>query len=362
MGMTFVVSFVVLLIQILFSFQQPGWAGEPEGKGTTQVVLNFANLEPPPSVFTKAFQWWADEIEKRTGGRLKIKLYSSGVLARERSVIEAVRVGLADAGEVVTVLSPGKTPLATVGQNPVGSSDLYVNHQAMQDLLHHYPPVQEEFQRLNQRALWTQATGSQRVLAKRPLRTLDDFKGLKIRSTAQMATLYKKLGATPVFIPMTEAYEGLQRGTADAVSAGLLHMESIRFQEVCKHLLLIEGIGVNNAGFGTINLDRWNRLSPDIQKIVLDVSNEFPAHLAHQMIFSEKKTIDNFKASGVEINTLSPSEKKKLQSLGEEVAAHWIEEMKGKGLPGKEALHFLMGAESRIQGEVETKGYPWARK
>jgi TRAP-type transport system periplasmic protein len=352
---------MIFVIQMFGPFGRVGIAGEKKEKGEPQIVWRFANLEPPPSVFTKAFEWWAEEVGERTAGRLKIKVFSSGVLAREKSVIEAVRVGLADAGEVVSVLSPGKTPLATVGQNPIGSSDLYVNHRAMQDLIDHYPPVQEEFRKFNQKALWTQATGSQRILSKRPVKTLEDLKGLKIRASAQMATLYKKLGAAPVFIPMTEAYEGLQRGAADAVSAGLLHMESLRFHEVCKHLLIVEGIGVNNAGFGTVNLDRWNSLPPELQRIVLDVSNAFPAHLARQMMLSEEKTIENFRASGVKIYPLSLSDQKALQAAGEEVTALWVEEMAGKGLPGRGALNFLVESEAKHRKDVEAKGYSWQK-
>jgi len=352
----------VLLTQTLMFSHQIVFATEKTDKTKDPIVWKFANLEPPSSVFTKAFEWWADEIGRRSEGRLKIKVYSSGILAREKSVMEAVRIGLADAGEVVTVLSPGKTPIATVGQNPIGSSDLYVNHKAMQDLLNDFPPIQEEFKKFNQKAFWTQATGSQRVLTKRPVQTLVDFKGLKIRASAQMATLYKKLEATPVFIPMTEAYEGLLRGTADSVSAGLLHMESIRFYEVCKHLLMLEGIGVNNAGFGTINLDRWQSLPPDLQNIVIRVSHDFPSHLAHQMILSEKKIIENFKASGVKLYALSPSDRNLLQAKGEEVTNLWVEEMEVKGLPGKEALNFLKKAEAKHQRDVEKNGYPWAPK
>jgi len=354
---------VALMLSFFFTFfNRVGIAAEAKEKGQPQISWKFANLEPPSSVFTKAFEWWADEIGRRTQGRLTVKVYSSGILAKERSVIEAVRVGLADAGEVVSVLSPGRTPIATVGQNPVGSSDLYVNHKAMQDLLNHYPPIQEEFKSFNQRAFWTQATGSQRVLARRAVRTPGDFKGLKIRASAQMAELYKKFDATPVFIPMTEAYEGLLRGTADSVSAGLLHMESIRFHEVCKHLLMLEGIGVNNAGFGTVNLDRWKSLPPDLQDIVLKVSNDFPAYLAREMMESEKKTIENFKAAGVTIYTLSPSDIKKLQTVGEEVTQLWAAEMEGKGIPAKAALKFLQEAETKYRRDVETNGYPWVRK
>jgi TRAP-type C4-dicarboxylate transport system substrate-binding protein len=355
-------GWVTLLAQGSGFLKNTGFAAETKEKGTGPIVLKFANSEPPPSVFTKAFEWWADEVGRRTRGALIIKVYSSAVLAKERSVLEAVRVGLADAGEVVTVVAPGKTPLATVGQTPVGDSDLYVNHKAMQDLINHYPPVQEEFKKFNQIALWTQATGSQRVISKKPVTTLEDLRGLKIRATAQMALLYKSLGASPVFIPMTEGYEGLQRGTVEAASAGLLHMESLRFHEVCKYLFLIEGIGVNNAGFGTMNLDRWNALPADVQKVVLEVSGEFPARLARNMIQSEATTLETFRASGVKIHPLSASDKKRLQETGKEVAEVWVKEMAEKGLPGAETLNFLLRADSKYHGEVETRGYPWARK
>jgi TRAP-type C4-dicarboxylate transport system substrate-binding protein len=356
------VGMTTLLVQEFVLRKNFIFAGELKEKGPKQIVLKFANSEPPPSVFTKAFEWWADEIGKRTRGALIIKVYSSAILAKERSVLEAVRVGLADAGEVVTVVSPGKTPLATVGQNPVGDSDLYVNHKAMQDLINLYSPVQEEFKKFNQIALWTQATGSQRIISKKPVTALEDLRGLKIRASAQMALLYKKLGAAPVFIPMTEGYEGLQRGAVEAASAGLLHMESLRFHEVCKHLLLVEGIGVNNAGFGTMNLERWKALSPDLQKVVLEVSAEFPAHLAQSMIRSEEKTLETFRASGVKIYALSPPDRKRLQETGKEVSEAWMKELEEKGLPGGETLNFLLRADSKYHHEVDTKGYPWAKK
>jgi TRAP-type C4-dicarboxylate transport system substrate-binding protein len=338
------------------------YAGEEKEGVPKQVVLKFANLEPPPSLFTKMFQWWASEIEKRTHGRLKIEIYSGGTLARPKSVIEAVAIGLADTGEVVTVFNPGKTPLATVGQNPIGGSDIYVNHRAMQDLIHGYTPIQEEFRKFNQKALWTQATGSQRLIARKPIETLGTLQGMKIRASAQMATLYEKLGAAPVFIPMTETYEGLQRGTAEAASAGLAHMEPLRFHEVCKHLLMLDGIGVNNAGFGTINLSTWNSLPPYIRKVVMEVSNEFPAALSKNMMEAEKKILEAFRSAGVKVYELSGADRNRLKRVGEEVAAMWAKSMERRGLPGGETLKVFLRAESKYQAEVDAKGYPWEKR
>ena len=356
------IGMTAMLGLIATGFDKVAYAGEVKEGASKRMVLKFANLEPPPSLFTKMFQWWASEIEKRTHGRLKIEVYSGGTLARPKSVIEAIAIGLADAGEVVTVFNPGKTPLATVGQNPIGGSDIYVNHRAMQDLINSYGPIQEEFRKFNQKALWTQATGSQRLIARKPIGTLDNLQGMKIRASAQMATLYKKLGAAPVFLPMTETYVELQRGTAEAASAGLSHMEPLRFHEVCKHLLMLEGIGVNNAGFGTINLHKWKMLPPDIQKVVMEVSNEFPASLSKNMMESEKKILEAFRSAGVKVYELNAADKKRLKRVGEEVAEMWAKNMEGKGLPGEETLNAFLRAESRYQAEVDAKGYPWEKR
>jgi TRAP-type C4-dicarboxylate transport system substrate-binding protein len=323
------------------------------------VLFKYANVEPPPSVITKAFKWWAAEIEKRTGGRLKIEVYDGATLAPPRNVIEAVRVGMADCGQVVTVFNPGKTPLATVSQNPIGGSDIYVNHMALQDLVKNFPPYQKEFEKFNQKAFMTQATGTQRLIAREPLDSIEVLKGMKIRATAQLGTFYKKLGAASVFIPMPETYEGLQRGTAEGASAGLVHIRPLRFYEVCKHLLMVEDIGVSNAGVGTINLNQWKKLPVDVQEVVLEVSDEFAVYLSKLMIEEEERILDHFKASGVKIYELSPADKKRMIEVGKEVTEEWVKDLEKKGLPARATLDAFLKAMAKYQAEVRDKGYPW---
>lgn len=326
------------------------------------IVLKFAENEPPQSMFTQTRRWWAEEIERRTGGKVKIKLYPGGTLAKGKVVLDAVATGLADGGTVVAVWVPGKLPLATVSQNPVGSSDLYVNHMAMQDLINNYPPFQEQFARFNQRVLWSYATGTQRLIAVKPARNLGEIRGLKIRATAQNVSFCKKLGAIPVSLPFPEAYEALERHTIEGVLAGLAHIEAFKFYEVAKHLLMLEGNGVSNAGFGTINLKVWNSLSPDVQKVILEVSNEYAILISRKMIENEKKLLEEvFPALGVKIYYLSPEEVARVREVGKAVADEWAREMDVKGLPGSEILEIFLKSEEKYEAEVRAKGYPWEK-
>jgi TRAP-type C4-dicarboxylate transport system substrate-binding protein len=343
-----------------------GWAGDNSGgvafaAKEKPIVLKFAGSEPPVSMYAKKMDWWGNEIEKRTGGRVKIKMYHGSTLAKAPVTLDAVRAKLAQMGTVVSVFHPGKTPLATVSQNPTGSSDIYANLMGMKYLIYNYGPLQKEFAKFNQKALWVYASGAQRLIASKPVEDLSKLKGLKIRATAQKADLVKRLGAHPVFIPMGETYEGLQRGTAEGAVAGLAHMRPLRFYEVCKHLLLFDGIGGACAGFATINLDVWNKLPSDIQAVMIGVSTDFFTVAAKAHIAMEEQILEQFRAAGVSIYQMSPEDKKLLMATGEAVANKWKQEMDAKGLPGTEILDLLLKNLAKDQAEVDAKGYPWAR-
>ena len=185
------------------------------------------------------------------------------------------------------------------------------------------------------------------------------MKGLKVRATAQIAKLYQKLGATPVFIPMPATYEALERHTVEGASAGLWHMKALHFYEVAKNLYMIVDIGVSNAGFGTINLDAWNAISKKDQEIIQEVSNEYPAYLSQRMIPGEAEILTAFKAAGVTVNYMSDADKETLKAAGEAVTKKWAEDMDAKGLPGTQILNEFLKSLAKYAKVVKTKGYPW---
>ena len=326
------------------------------------IELKFAEDEPAQSLFCQTRFWWAEEIAKRTNGRLKIKIYPASTLANGRNAIDAVRARLADGGKAVSVFHPGKTPLSTVSQNPLGSTDLYAGNMAIQDLMFNYKPLIQEWAKFNQIPLWNSPTGSQNLIANRPLTDLSQLKGLKIRASAQNADVVAILGGTPVFIPMPETYEALQRATADGAMAGLAHMKPLRFWEVCKHLLMFGNNGISACGFGTLNLDVWKSLPKDAQKVVLDVSKEFTAYLAERQIELEKNVLDEFRTAGVKIYTLNDEDKKAFSAACETVSRKWAKDLDDKGLPGTEILDLFLKKTAEYEAEVKAQGYPWAKK
>jgi TRAP-type transport system periplasmic protein len=104
--------------------------------------------------------------------------------------------------------------------------------------------------------------------SKRAVRTVDDLKGLKMRTpdTPVYIECWKALGATPVVINFNGIYEALKTGAADAQDNPLNVAELLKLYEVQKYVSLTNHIW---SGFNLIaNLKLWQRFSPDVQRVI----------------------------------------------------------------------------------------------
>jgi TRAP-type C4-dicarboxylate transport system substrate-binding protein len=111
--------------------------------------------------------------------------------------------------------------------------------------------------------------GPQVFWCNKPIRTLEDLKGLKVRSfTPSMAALVQALGATPVTLQFSEVYPALQRGVADCGVTSPSSGNAGKWGEVTTHFLPLSVSGSVQGHF--MNLDYWNRFSPQAQQKLLD--------------------------------------------------------------------------------------------
>lgn len=118
--------------------------------------------------------------------------------------------------------------------------------------------------RFNAKVLTLWPFGPQVFYCNKPVKTIDDLKGLKVRSfTPTMAALIKSFGATPVSLPFSEVYPALQRGVADCGVTSPTSGNTGKWPEVTSHYLPLSVSGSVQGHF--INLDYWKKLSPDAQ-------------------------------------------------------------------------------------------------
>ncbi len=122
--------------------------------------------------------------------------------------------------------------------------------------------------------MYVLATGPGDLFTTDPVRNLDDLQGMKIRAAGLSADTLPLLGATPEAMPQPDAYEAIQRGLVDGNLAPVEVLKGWRHAEVTSYLTRTPFL--YNAGFFvTMNQEKWEGLSPDIQEIFLDVNERF---------------------------------------------------------------------------------------
>lgn len=334
---------IVVAIALFFIFVLPfeSWAQKPEA-AVKPMILKASIQTPAGLPLTKTLWWWLDEVEKRSGGRIKFERYPGESLAKAAEQVDALDSGMADVALFVPTYTPGKIPLNTLTGLPFSLQYAWVNATSYYQLIQEVPEVKAEFTKYNMRVVSTSSTGPYYVLSNKLMKTLSDFKGKKLIATGPTAELLKVAGAAPLGIVITEAYESLQRGTADGAVFGPSAAGSYNMDEVCKWLLKLPMGGVTQPI--AMNLKTWNRLPGDIQKMIDDLQPEH-AKAVHKIyqIDGDGHYMERFKTRGVQITEPSPELVAEMKKMAKEVVwQKWVTDQEKRKLPGKKILDIYL--------------------
>ncbi len=296
--------------------------------------LKFSTWHPPASrEVTTVWTPMMEELKKRSNGRITYTMYAGAALGKGPEHFDIVKKGLSDIGYFTATWTPGRFPLTDVLSMAawVDGKDLATNignEMAHKMLDKEFEDVKVlELNGCIQSFLWTT----------KPIRSLADLKGKKIRSPGGLQTLYiKALGAEPVFIPLGDVYMAMDTGTIDGLVTCPPLVLAFKLHEVAKN-------GVK-ATFGCVsegvvmNKKVWDKTPPDLQKIITDVVGN-PFATTHGL---DKKTyaqmIEEIKGKGVTIYDLPAEEEAKWFKAFQECTRNWVADLEKQGKPAKEAV------------------------
>jgi TRAP-type C4-dicarboxylate transport system substrate-binding protein len=170
------------------------------------------------------------------------------------------------------------------------------------------------------------------------VRTEDDVKGLKLRSTggAQDLTL-RTIGAVPVRMAAPETYESLSRGTLDGV---LFPLDSVVAYNVEK-IVRYSTEGANFSSFivaYSISDASWNALTPDVKKVITEVGDEIVRSACASVDKQEAETRQKLVDAGVQFVPVSAEFRGKLDEMLKDVGQKWAQGLDGRGKKGSAAL------------------------
>lgn len=242
---------------------------------------------------------WASDIEKKTGGRLKIVWYYSGALGFPAAgYLDATRKGLAEFGGFFAPFASGEDPVFTLDGIPMLISSLddaiVIQREVMTPLFD--ARLREKW---NSFILVGYVWPNFSIFSNKKITKMEDFKGVKVRCMGKSDNLaMKALGALPVSLSTTDIYPSLQRGIVDAVITSCCSASELHLAEVCKYANRIPVTYL--TCYTMVNKDAFNSLPKDIQEIVLDSSKASTALMRSDVKKVDKQLYDQLRKDGME--------------------------------------------------------------
>jgi TRAP-type C4-dicarboxylate transport system substrate-binding protein len=281
---------------------------------------------------------WGSEIEKKTDGRVKFQYYPGGTLLKGNEIYDGVIKGVSDMGDVVLAYNRGRFPAMEALDLPLGYPNATVATLAVNNFYDRFKPKELD----DVKILFFHAHGPGILHSKRPVKTIEDMAGLKVRSTGFIAKLTEELGGLPVAMTIPNSYEALQKGVVEATFNPIEALQSYKQAEVVKYTTLCYSIGYTTAFANFINRNTWKSLSEDIQNIFEETSNEYSLKMANKVWeVIENKGKEFSLRLGHEFIPLSPEENERWEKAAQVVIDEYIEDAKEKGLPGDEYISFI---------------------
>lgn len=291
-----------------------GWALSPwpmSSQARAETVLK-AITYAPPSKFEDSmviFRKWVDKVNAAGKGALRIELLGGPEVFAVSDQMNALSKGLVDVVMTFSVHTPIVPEIDTSGLSDITPTEERNNgYLALLDKAH---------EKINVKVIGRTATNSGfYIFSKQPINKLSDFNGVKIRSHSGYDPLFKKVGAIPIGMNISEIYGALERGVVQAAPYPIF-VYDMGLAEVAKYVLA-DAFWRSHTTFTYVNLRKFNSLPPEQQKILIDAQIDNEKDLAAvnaDLIATERAKLEK---AGMTFTHLAPDEAKKWHDMANE--------------------------------------------
>jgi tripartite ATP-independent transporter DctP family solute receptor len=269
-------------------------------------TMKYANTQSENHPRSKSMVFFKNTVEKASQGRIKVELYFSGVLGKEAEVLDMVKLGSVQACRgglferankkylmyTLPFLFENAEQVVHVMRSDLGKK---INKGAMENGF--YIPA-------------TGVAGGMRNItcSKRPVRTLEDLKGLKMRTPPIDVTIrtFQAVGANPQQVAYTDTYMALKTGVVDGQENPFSNAVDMKFYEAQKYLSVVnwqvhpDPFYVNPA---------WYKALPDDLKAIFDAVSEATMIYSDTIWLNSEQNYFNILKDKLQVNFIDPAER-----------------------------------------------------
>lgn len=333
-----VVSFAVaLLLSLNLSLPQ-------ESHGQSTITLTYANFPPATTFPCVQMERWAKEVEKKTSGKVKVQTFPGGTLLPAKNIFDGVMAGTADIGNFAMSYQPGRFPVSEAIDLPMGFTSAKAASLALYDLVEKYNP--KEFEKVKIITLFTCPPAD--FMTKTAVKSLTDLKGMELRTSGTGTEVLKRIGATPVGMPQSEAPEAIQKGI---VKGNVSSMEILKDFNFAAYLPYATEANLFVVTFAVVmNKDKWNSLPADVKKVIDDMRREqaewtgkyVDDHVQEALKWSKEKY-------NHQVLKLSTADTAEIANLTRPMIDEYIKKVNGMGLAGNQIVKDVYSLKTKYE-------------
>ncbi len=318
-----------------------------------QITLRVHQFLPAPApVPSKFIAPWAKKIEEDSKGRIKVELYPSMQLGgTPPQLFDQVKDGVVDIIWTLPGYTPGRFPKSEAFELPFISGNAEQNSQAAWE--YYEKNLKDEYKDVKVIAIHTHGPGL--IHAKgEGVRKLEDMKGIKVRGPSRVVNkLITALGATPVGMPVPAMPEALSKGVIDGTVVPWEVTTPLRIAELVNTHTTFAGNRSLYVAFFifAMNKAKYDGLPDDLKKVIDDNSGMVASRwVGKVMDEGDIPGLEAAKKRGNTIVALDAAETKRWKEAAQKVQAEWIDEMKGKGIDGKQLVDDVRALVAKYAG------------
>lgn len=314
-----------------------GLATQASADATLSYATYFSSSDP----LVQVDMWFMAQVTERSKGAITFDQYIGGAMLGGPEIYPGLSRGAVDMGmSVPSAFHPTEYILTNVTL-PYITENAVATTYAFNQLYKELPELKTEYESRNIHLLYGLSFPENSIWSNKPIHTIEDLSGMRIRSVMSIADALQILSAVPVSMGFADAVSSLQRGLLDGLSsAPFLTSMAVGVHEFAPYVSDGGGMGVYAVSSTGINADAWARLTPEEQAIFTEVAAEVPDHYAAIMNDLVSESVDKLHSVGVtKVVIMSEDEAKRVRdAVTDTLWKNWLTAANAAGYDGQAIL------------------------
>ena len=320
------------------------------------IELSLANYMPVMHINSVLMGKFCDEVNKRLAGKVKVTQHTGGTLLTAPKMAAGVASGIADIGLAHCSYSRGRFPVMELTELPLGAPSSFVLTHVINDFYSKFKPKEwDAYHPL----MFSASPPSVIQTVNKPVKTLEDLKGVKIRGTGRSGDVVKALGATVVPVEMMDMYESLRRGVMEGNMGPFEQLKSFKTGDVLRYHTTSYMAGSGYTFYVIFNKAKWDSLPEEAKKVFTELSSQYIDLWAVEWNMTDIAGKEFFLQKGGQIVPIADNEMARWSKAVEVVVVDFKKDMVAKGFSAAEVDSWITFIKERI---TYWKGQEKARK